>query len=293
MKKLFIIGAVAVCTSCSHDSAENGLLPPEEQDNAVQLLTRVDGDAVASSINAGLYMVNYVNGSQDELLATSNYVNNQLMIFADNTWSSSNAIYWMDATTPADFYVYAPYCSDVEDARNMAFCVQTDQTTAENVAKSDFLWGTIQGQSPTDNGIDMGISHMLSQLTVKVTAAENLSASLKAEDVSVTIGWTKTAATIDLATGAITPVGEAQEVVCHSNGDLSYTAILIPQQVPFSNLVQIVWDGNPYTLQNACKLEAKRKYTLTVKLKKTESGFNVGIDGWDIIEEDFGGTVGG
>ena len=103
----------------------------------------------------------------------------------------------------------------------------------------------------------------------------------------------KTAAKIDLATGGITPYGEAQEVKCHSNGDLSYTAVLIPQQVPFSNLIQIIWDGNPYTLQNAFKLEPKHQYTITVKLKKTESGFDVGIDGWDIIDEDFGGTVGG
>jgi hypothetical protein len=46
-------------------------------------------------------------------------------------------------------------------------------------------------------------------------------------------------------------------------------------------------------LQNAFKLEPKRQYTLTVKLKKTESGFDVGIEGWDILDEDFGGTVGG
>ena len=54
-----------------------------------------------------------------------------------------------------------------------------------------------------------------------------------------------------------------------------------------------MWNGNPYTVQNAFNLEAKKKYTLTVKLKKTESGFDIGIDGWDIIGEDFGGTVGG
>jgi hypothetical protein len=30
-----------------------------------------------------------------------------------------------------------------------------------------------------------------------------------------------------------------------------------------------------------------------VKLKKTQSGFDIGITGWDIIDEDFGGVIGG
>lgn len=261
--------------------------------NRINIFTRAEDGVSSTEVNAGLYMVNYVDGKQDDLLATSNYVNNQLLTFAYGCWSTTKPIYWMDVNTPADFYAYAPYQKVVADARALPFSVQSDQTTDEAVAKSDFLWGTLQGQSPTDSSFDLTLSHQLSQLTVKVTGAGDLAESMQAKDVSVTIGGTKTAAKIDLATGVITPDGEAQEVKCYSNGDLSYTAVLIPQQVPFSNLIQIVWDGNPYTLQNAFKLEPKRQYTITVKLKKTESGFDVGIDGWDIIDEDFGGTVGG
>ena len=199
----------------------------------------------------------------------------------------------MDADTPADFYAYAPYVEKIDDARAMQFSVQTNQTSDEAVAKSDFLWGKLQGQSPTESSFDLTLSHVLSQLTIKVVASGDFAESIKAEDVSVIIGGVKTSALIDLAIGEIAPEGEVAEVKCHDNGDLSYTAILIPQQVPFSNLVQILWNGNPYILQYAFKLEPKRQYTLTVKLKKTEGGFDVGIDGWDIIGEDFGGTVGG
>lgn len=292
MKKLLFIGLVLLCASCNHDLPEEPVVTPTNPEGTVRLRTRVDGEAIVSEVNAGLYMVNYIDGRSDELLAASNYVNNQLLTFADGSWSTSQPIYWMDIDTPADFYAYAPYQSKVADARSIAFSVQKDQTTVEAVAQSDFLWGTLQGQSPTESSFDLTLSHMLSQLTVKVTAAEDM--NMKAEDVSVTIGGTKVSAQIDLATGSITPIeGEAQDVKCHNNGDLSYTAILIPQQVPFSNLIKILWNGNPYTLQNAFKLEAKRQYTLTVRLKKTESGFDVGIDGWDIIDEDFGGTVGG
>lgn len=290
MKKLLFIGIAALCASCSSDSSDEPVVPPANQEGAVQIQTRVEGKAVAAEVNAGLYMVNYLDGKQDNLLATANYVNNQLLTFANGVWSTATPIYWNDATTPADFYAYAPYQSKVADARAMTFSVQKDQTTTEAVAQSDFLWGTLQGQSPTESSFDLTLSHLMSQLTVKVTAAEDM--NMKAEEVSVTIGGTKTSAKIDLATGVITPDGEAGEVKCHSNGDLSYTAILIPQQVPFSNLIQIVWNGSPYTLQNAFKLEPKRQYSLTIKLKKTESGFDIGINGWDIIGEDFGGTVG-
>lgn len=291
MKKLLFIGISALCISCGSDSSDDPIAPPADQGGVVRIQTRVDGEAVAAGVNAGLYMVNYFDGRKDKLLPTANYVNNQLLTFADNVWSTSQPIYWNDATTPADFYAYAPYQNKVDDARAMVFSVQNDQTGIEAVAQSDFLWGSLQGQSPTESSFDLKLSHLLSRLTVRVTAAEGL--SIRTEDVSVTIGGIRTSAKIDLATGTITPDGEAGNVKCHSNGDLSYTAVLIPQQVPFSNLIQIDWNGNLYTLQNAFKLEPKRQYTLTIKLKKTESGFDVGIDGWDIIDEDFGGTVGG
>lgn len=291
MKKLIFIGIAALCASCSSDSSDEPVVPPANQEGAVQIQTRVEGKAVAADVNAGLYMVNYLDGKQDNLLATANYVNNQLLTFANSVWSTATPIYWNDATTPADFYAYAPYQSKVADARAMTFSVQKDQTTTEAVAQSDFLWGTLQGQSPTESSFDLTLSHLMSQLTVKITTTEGM--SIKTDEVTVTIGGTKTTAKIDLATGTVSSYGEVGEVKCHSNGDLSYTAILIPQQVPFSNLIQIVWNGSPYTLQNAFKLEPKRQYFLTIKLKKTESGFDIGIDGWDIIGEDFGGTVGG
>lgn len=293
MKKLLFIGMILLCASCRKDTPDGPTVPPEDREETVRIQTRAEEGVLNEGVNAGLYMVNYFDGQQDELLATANYVNNQLLTFTDGYWNTAKPIYWMDMDTPADFYAYVPYQKEVLDARALSFSVQQDQTTIAGLAQSDFLWGILQGQSPTESSFDLTLSHLMSRLTVKVTAASDLVENIDVKDVSVAIAGIKTAAKIDLATGGITPYGEAQEVKCYSNGDLSYTAVLIPQQVPFSNLIQIVWDGNPYTLQNAFKLEPKHQYTITVKLKKTESGFDVGIDGWDIIDEDFGGTVGG
>ena len=87
MKKLLFIGIAALCASCSSDSSDEPVVPPANQEGAVQIQTRVEGKAVAADVNAGLYMVNYLDGKQDNLLATANYVNNQLLSFANSVWS--------------------------------------------------------------------------------------------------------------------------------------------------------------------------------------------------------------
>lgn len=292
--RFFIYTSLLIGASCSSDDSET-LNVPDDGRTKVNLTTRAENVTNGQMLQAGLYMVNYVDGQPDELLGTNNYVNNQLLIWENDTWTTDTPIYWNDMETRADFYAYAPYQTTVDNARQMTFSVKTDQRDDGNFALSDLLWGTVQGQSPTSNGFNLTLTHMLSQLTVNVIADVGFSENeLKASDVSVTIGGTRTSATIDLQTGVVNVLnGSAEDVKCHSNDDLSYTAILIPQQVPFSNLIQVDWQGNRYTLQNAFRLEAQRQYTLTVKLKKTQSGFDIGIDGWDIIPEDFGGTIGG
>ena len=292
--RFFIYTSLLIGASCSSDDSET-LNVPDDGRTKVNLTTRAENVTNGQMLQAGLYMVNYVDGQPDELLGTNNYVNNQLLIWENDTWTTDTPIYWNDMETRADFYAYAPYQTTVDNARQMTFSVKTDQRDDGNFALSDLLWGTVQGQSPTSNGFNLTLTHMLSQLTVNVIADVGFSENeLKASDVSVTIGGTRTSATIDLQTGVVNVLnGSTEDVKCHSNDDLSYTAILIPQQVPFSNLIQVDWQGNRYTLQNAFRLEAQRQYTLTVKLKKTQSGFDIGIDGWDIIPEDFGGTIGG
>lgn len=302
----------AICAatlSCSNDdSVEPPLVPDTPEDTTtiaprtqVNILSRAEAGIANplqqnanEGLQAGLYMVNYRDGQPDELLATNNYVNNQLLTWKGGGWTTTTPIYWNDMDTRADFYAYAPYQAQVGDARQMAFSVQTDQRTATAFAQSDLMWGTVQGQSPSDEAFELILTHQLSSLTVNVTADAGFGeGELKASDVSVTIGGTKTDCTVDLQTAALTLAGTAKDVACMNNGDLSYTAILLPQQVPFANLIQVDWKGNKYTLQNSFTLESKRQYTLTVKLKKTKSGFDIGIEGWDILPEDFGGTIGG
>lgn len=292
MKKIPYILALLLLIACDNDDKEQPT--PTEDRTAVSILTRADNSDSNGLLLAGLFMVNYQEGQHGTLWQTGNYVNNQLLTWNNAGWTTAKPIYWHDMETPADFYAYAPYRETVSDVRAMKFQVQTDQSTATAFAQSDFLWGTVQGQNPTDTGFELYLSHQFAKLTVIVTAGAGFDGNeLQSSDVSVTIGGSKTNCFIDLATGLVTVNGTANDVRCLNNGDLSYAAVLIPQQIPFANLIQVDWKGNKYTLQNSFTLESGRQYTLTVKLKKSKSGFDIGIEGWDIIDEDFGGVIGG
>ena len=285
--------SIMACSS-DDDSTPDGQPSPDESHLPVGIMSRTDTPSQDSQILAGLYMVNYQDGQSAALLSSANYVNNLLMEWSDNCWTTSTPIYWNDMDTKADFYAYGPYQADIANARQVDCSIQTDQTTEAAFVGSDFIWGKVEGKSSRDGDFNLNLTHVLSQIIVTVTAEAGFDDNeLQANDVTVAFGGSKTNGNIDLATGELTVSGSANDVKCLSGGDLTYKAILLPQLIPFSNLIQVNWKGNLYTLQQSFVLESGRQYNLTVRLKKTKSGFDVGIAGWDIVEEDFGGVIGG
>lgn len=294
-----LVLSVFTLIACSNDDTDSPQQPdvpymPENVDKkTVDIMTRTEDVLNSSGIKVGLYMVNYTNGQQTPLQAANNYVNNLLMNYSEGSWLPTTPIYWQDTNINADFYAYAPYSEQVNDARAMTFRVATDQTSEEAFQKSDFLWGTVQGQSPMAGKFNLLLTHQLSRLTVVVTAGDGFGeGELTANNVTVAVGGSKTLGTVDMQDGTIIATGEVADVKCYNNGDLSYTAVLIPQNIGFANFIKVDWNGNSYTLQRSSKLEARKQYQLTIKLNKTQGGLDIGISGWDIIDEDFGGTVG-
>ncbi len=282
------------CSSEETDSPQQHDGPGSPSKSVVDIVTRVsEGESNGAGLQAGLYMVNYAKGQQVPLQASGNYVNNLQMDYSDGSWVPATPIYWQDTNINADFYAYAPYTGQVDDARKMPLRVATDQTDDENFQKSDFLWGTTQGQSPAVGKFNLTLGHQLSHLKIVITQGAGFSeGELTADHVAVAIGGSKTLGMVDLQSGTVTATGEVADVKCHHNGDLTYTAILLPQHIAFANLVKINWKGNSYTLQNSFLLEGRKQYQLTIKLNKTQGKLDIGIEGWDIIDEDFGGTVG-
>lgn len=300
MDRMMRIGwmmAGLVFMACSSEEEGNPRQTPEPENPSkyvVNIVTRtLEREGNGTGLQAGLYMVNCADGQQTALLSDNNYVNNLLMNYSSGAWVTSQPICWQDANVNADFYAYAPYRETVDNARAMSFRVATDQTTEDAFQKSDLLWGCVLNQSPVTEGFSLILRHQLSQLTVSVTPGAGFSeGEMTADMVTVTIGGSKTHGTVDLQNGVVTATDEVADVKCRNNGDLTYTAILLPQQIAFVNLIHVNWNGNVYTLQNSFLLEARKQYQLTIKLNKAQGGLDIGISGWDIIGEDFGGTVG-
>ena len=292
------VAALAVF-SCSSDDAEQETptvpeKPAVEEKMQADVLTRAAGDVLSTGVDVGLYMQHYVDGKMVDLYSAHNYVNNAKMKYSTEGWKAEEPIYWYDESALTDIYAYAPYQNEVADSRKISVGVPLDQNTKENLANADLLWGRNLALNPTSSQIAVSLDHLFSRVTIKIKPeADFADGELKASDLKVFINNVKCEGKLDLQTGEVSLAGDAQTVCAHNNGDLSFTAIIMPQTLGFVNLVRVEWGDVVYVLQRSISLETKRSYELTISINKKEAtGLNIGISGWDIDGKDYGGTVG-
>lgn len=265
----------------------------EEEPMPLSVLARAVDNASLEGVDVGLFMQPYQAGMMADLLPAYNYINNVKMTCHDRAWHTATPVYWYDATTLADLYAYAPYMKDVGDCRKMAFACPTDQTSDAALKQADLLWGRNMALDPSLDDINVSLDHRLARVNVRVIAEEDFDADeLKAADVKVWIGSMRCEALMDVQTGELTVGGDGRSIAMHNNGDLTYTAIVLPQTVGFANLIHVEWGDVAYTLQGTATFDPRRIYDLSVRINKIEaSGLTVGISGWDIDDKDYGGTV--
>ena len=271
---------LAACSSEEYESNE----PSRELAHPVRLATRAVGDA---NSQVGIYMV------YGSMQASDNYLNN-ISLTGDGagTWSPEQTIYWKDNVSKADFIGYAPYQASVSNALACDFSVQADQSTVAAFEASDFLWGKLSDQEPTDKVLNLTLNHIFSQVIVKVAAGEGFTEDeLKNGSLSVKLNGLRTNAIVNLSDGSITADGSTASITPYAQQTLQYAAIVVPQQVESTGLVTVTWNGSPYTLTRGMTFAGGKRYTLTVTLKKTQGGINIGIGDWEDAGEDFGGTV--
>lgn len=291
--------AALVVLSCSSDDAEQETpavpeKPAVEEKIQADVLTRATGNVLSTGVDVGLYMQHYVDGKMVDLYSAHNYVNNAKMKYSTEGWKAEEPIYWYDESALTDIYAYAPYQNEVADSRKISVGVPLDQNTKENLANADLLWGRNLALNPTSSQIAVSLDHLFSRVTIKIKPeADFADGELKASDLKVFINNVKCEGKLDLQTGEVSLAGDAQTVCAHNNGDLSFTAIIMPQTLGFVNLVRVEWGDVVYVLQRSISLETKRSYELTISINKKEAtGLNIGISGWDIDGKDYGGTVG-
>ncbi len=246
--------------------------------------TRVNDNGFCDGDGVGIYAVNYDNGVPGTLLENGNQANNVRYVYneEDCTWTPDYPIYYRDNVTPVDIIGYYPYNGALENVNNYSFEVQQDQSTTVEESllggyeASDFLWGKVENVQPTDERIHITYHHRMSGVQVELTEGDGWSdGEWSTLSKHVLVANTIRKASIDLATGVVTPVGEREimDIVPAINGNY-YRAVVVPQSVDASiALLRITVDGAPYLFRKkseAFEYQAGKLHKFTISVSKKE-----------------------
>ncbi len=304
MKKNLLFGlcCAALIAGCTKDP--NEVFVPQGEQIPIQLsgsidqvaASRVNDEGFCNGDGIGVYVVNYVGESAGTMVSKGNQADNVHYVYneSENKWTPDYPIYYYDKVTPVDIIGYYPYVSNIENVNTYSFEVAKDQSTdAANglmggYEASDFLWGKAEKVSPTASRVNITFHHRMAGVQVELVEgskwAEN---EWNSVDKQVLVANTIRKATIDLATGAITPVGDVPTTgtVPAKNGN-GWRAVVVPQSIGASvALFNITVDGVPYVFRKSEGFEylsgKLHKFTIEVS-KKEQSGLEFKLIGEDI-----------
>ena len=248
--------------------------------------TRVNDAGFCDGDEVGIYVVDYNGSTPGELLDEGNRGDNVKHTFdeANFKWNGAYDLYFKDNRTNVDIYGYYPFAYP-DNVSAYAFEVQKDQSTSAAYGKiggyeaSDFLWGKTENVAPTDKVIKLGFRHMMASARVTLVEGEGFDDGEWAGlEKAVLLLNTKREATIDLATGEVTAVGNVPSTgtIPYVNGG-DFRAIIVPQTVSAGTpLVSITVGGTPYYLKKDVAFtyvpSKQHNFTITVN-KRAGSGY--------------------
>lgn len=249
-------------------------------------MTRATDYAFETGDDVGLFVVN----QPSDLQTSGNHVDNCRFTFDSAKWNAGKEIYWQDATTKADFYCYYPYTSSVSSITAFPFQISPNQSTESGYKVSDLMWGKVDGVSPTPDPVVISVNHSMSCLIVKLKAGTGWKED-DIKDAEVTLCGLRTSSLINLADGTVTADGGATEMKPMKVGTGIFKALVVPQKVSDSDLVQVKVGTNSYSLKTSIDLKSGRQHTCTVVINRTGEGINIGIGPWETDDIDYGGSV--
>ena len=269
--------------------------PPVEKKIPIYLncgvSSRVTDSNYENSDRIGLYVVNHATDGAGNLQSNGNYINNVPFTYNGNVWSSASPIYWKDATTHADFYVYYPYAA-VTNVADHAFNVKEDQSTVAAYKACEFLYGTAKNLAPTANVVNVATYYSMSCAVIKLAAGDGFTdEDLADANIALELHGLKTEASINLSTGKVSPMGNTKTIVPLKDGG-KYIAIVVPQTISAETFIVVNIDGEVYTMpKEDFTFVGGKRHTFTVTVSKTGSGLNVNIGAWEEDDVDNGGTA--
>lgn len=288
--------ALATCsllTSCLSEPdftpvVEDGI--PINLDGSIsQVSTKVNAQGFEDNDALGLYAVNYENSNQTPgiLLDKGNQADHVKYIFDESTWKWTpvRPVYYKDVNTNVDLYVFYPHAEPASvSAYN--FEVQKDQSQAEKSGRlsgyeaSDFMWTKVEGVTPTESAVKVILQHKMAGVHVILQEGSGFEVAGDWDllDKKVLVTNTTRKAVIDLSTGEVSPLGDAQAtgIVMAPQTDGSFRAIVVPQTVQAGTpVLNITVGGVSYNFTKDASVTYTSgklsQFTITVN-RKTAAG---------------------
>ena len=288
MKKLFVIFTLmAALLSCSKEIDTHNVQKADPR-LTFELLypnaTKADATGFSTNDKVGVY----VYESTEPLQLAGNTVNNSLLVHNGSTWDPAKAVFW-DSNATYNVAAYYPYISEVKSVKEHPWSVQLNQNapaTTESLngyEASDFLWAGVESAQPSDTPVGLTFSHRLSCLRVNLVTGEHYDGDLPdADDIEVYVHSTVPEAFVDFETGFVTKdyTQRAKTIRAHSDGNYSYSAIIIPQLVnDISPMVEVVMNGVSYLFEKRFSYKMNTLHQVTITIDKSPSQIKIEIGG--------------
>ena len=236
-----MVAVTAIFAGCAND--EDALLPNDSlKDTPINVDVLVSGiNTRAGYDNTSMPTMFYLSIDQKD---TKYDYTNVVMKYEGDTWvayesADKNAekkqLLWEGSK---DNVTVTAATFSLSDA-STTLSVQTDQSTAEGIKASDHLYYYSNAVTPSIGGISLGLDHIMSKITVKLTLGTEYESSATNPITSVTAFGASTDATY--SPGAGTPWSAVSNVskislfpsVAYNKADrtATYEAILVPQTI--------------------------------------------------------------
>ena len=283
------------------------LIPLNIASSINQVPTRATADGFVNGDAVGLYAVNYLenNTVAGTLAVEGNQADNVKYVFDEQNykWVPVKGVYYKDINTHVDLYLYYPYEGTISNVTAANFEVKKDQSTAATATElsgyeaSDWMWGKATDITPSQSSVRIPLSHKMS--AIKVTLNEGTgwdTDEFSAVSKGVIVTNTTRKATLNYATGDVTPVGNPQleGIVMCPQTDGTFRAVVIPQTVAAgTSLFSITVNGISYSFMQNDPVTYQQGKMLNVTIninKKTPTGdHTLELAGAQIVDwtEDF------
>ena len=278
-----MVAVTAIFAGCAND--EDALLPNDSlKDTPINVDVLVSGiNTRAGYDNTSLPTMFYLSIDQKD----TKYDYNVVMKHEGGSWvayesadenAAKKQLLWEGSK---DNVTVTAATFSLSDA-STTLSVQTDQSTAEAVKASDHLYYYSNAITPSTGGISLGLNHIMSKITVKLTLGTEYESSATNPITSVTAFGASTGATY--SPGAEAPWSAGSNVskitlipsVEYNKAErtVTYEAILVPQTIAantFGIEIRLGEQTYEWTSAETFKLTGGTNHTLEMTVGNASS----------------------